>query len=105
MATGKVGPAKFAVDGGLLVAIGATTVEQTGLIVGGRYRATAHGGMALVRLGADDASIADGGFDFAVGDGESVDFIATDAALNVIEADADSAANAILAVSRYADDF
>jgi hypothetical protein len=93
---------KFATLGGLLVTFADTTAEQTGILPGALYKFTAHGGMALVRWGASDAATSDAGWDFAVGDGETVyaRAPASTTAFNVIEANAGSAATATLAVSR-----
>lgn len=97
---------KYAVDGGLLVAIGATTVEQTGLLPGHIYEFAAIGGMALCRWGADAAATADAGFDFAVPAGGKVRARCPtgDTAINVIEAEASSTATATLAISRVTHD-
>lgn len=92
----------FVASGGLLIAIGDTTVEQTGMLPGELYQFTAIGGMALCRWGASDAAIADAGFDFAVPPGAVVRSRcpAATTAINVIESDAGSIATATLAVAR-----
>jgi len=90
----------YAVDGGLLVLIGAATVEQTGLLPGETYVFLASD-PCLCRWGAGDASIADGGFGFAVGPNPVVVVCPTGVtAVNVIELSAASAATAALAISR-----
>ena len=84
--------------------IGAATVEQTALIGGELYEFVASD-PCLCRWGADDATIADGGFDFAVPANfpirARVPFSIT--AINVIEASAASAATAVLLMSKIAD--
>ncbi len=91
----------YAVDGGLIILIGAATVEQTGMIGSQVYQFTASD-PCLCRWGADDASIADGGFDFAIGAGETMEAVCPplDTAINVIELSSGSATAATLAISR-----
>jgi hypothetical protein len=88
-------------EGGLLVALGAATVEQTGMLPGHTYEFVASA-PALARWGADDASIADGGFDFTLPANTPVRSIcpAGDTAINIIEANADSSANATVTIAR-----
>ena len=92
----------YAVDGGTIILITAATVEQTGMRAGATYDFVATGGTALCRWGAGDATIADGGFDFAVPPGVVVSAICQtgDTAINVIEAESGSSATAVLAISR-----
>jgi hypothetical protein len=95
--------AQYFALGGMIVAIGATTVEQTGFVPGGTYELKAVGGLALCRWGAGDASAADGGFDFAVGPGTTGLIVVCPeetTAMNVIEAETGSTATATLAISR-----
>jgi hypothetical protein len=91
----------YKTDGGLLVLIGAATVEQTGLVSGEIYEFVASW-PCLCRWGADDASIADGGFDFAVPAGGMVVSQCPEGvtAINVIELSAESNAAAALAISQ-----
>lgn len=88
-------------QGGLLILIGAATVEQTGMLPGQLYEFVATD-PCLCRWGADDASIADAGFDFAVPAGAVIRaFCPTgDTAINVIEASDASAATAVLLISK-----
>lgn len=113
MPTGRFSPAKFVPGGGIKVAVGATTVEVTTLKPGTRYRFThSAGGDAattqspgcLVRFSASDAASANGGFDFALAAGESLDITAPSSTINVIEMDATSAATAALYIQEYASD-
>ena len=96
----------YVVGGGLLILLGATTVEQTGLLPGHEYDFVATGGTALCRWGAGDASIADAGFDFSVPPGAVVRARCPTGvtAINVIEAEAGSTATAVLTVGRVAPD-
>ena len=92
--------ASYRQGGGLLVLLGAATVEQTGLVIGRTYEFVAIDGGALCRWGADDAAIADGGFDFAVPkNGGPVRSVATAVAINIIESDAASIATAVVLIS------
>lgn len=88
-------------DSGLLILIGAATVEQTGFKPGQLYEFVATD-PCLCRWGAADAAIADAGFDFAVPAGAAIRAFcpAGDTALNVIEASSASAGSATLLVSR-----
>lgn len=88
-------------DAGLLVLLGAATVEQTGMVAGRVYEFAAQGGGALVRWGAGDATIADGGFDFLVPGGGVVRSTcpAGVTAVNIIESDAGSIATAVVCIS------
>jgi len=88
-------------DGGLLVLVGAATVEQTGMTAGRTYEFVAHDAAALVRWGAGDASIADGGFDFCVPQNAAIRSVcpASVTAVNVIEANAASVATATLTIA------
>jgi hypothetical protein len=95
---------KFVEDAGIKVAIGATTVEITNLRPGTIYQLAAVGGDALIREGADDASSANGGFDFCVNQYTQCHWQARSTTINVIEADATSDAAAALYISRMADD-
>jgi hypothetical protein len=93
----------YAQGGGLLVLITAATVEQTGLVAGNTYEFVAIDGGALVKWGAADATIADGGFDSAVpknGGPFRAVVPAGITAINVIESDAGSVATAALLVSK-----
>ena len=92
----------YVANGGLVILLGASTVEQTGLTAGETYEFTATGGTALVRWGADDASIADAGFDFAVPASCVVRArVPTgDSAVNIIEAEAGSTGTAIVTMAR-----
>lgn len=90
--------------GGLLVLLGAATVEQTGMVAGRTYEfvtAGDSGDTALVRWGADDASIADGGFDFAVPVGAVIRSVcpAGVTAVNIIEAEAGTSATAAVLIA------
>jgi len=93
--------ALYARDGGLLVLLGAATVEQTGMVAGRTYEFAADDGAALIRWGAGDASIADGGFDFCVPRNCTVRSTcpAGVTAVNVIEANAGSVATATLTIA------
>ena len=104
MGSGRSDPVAFVQDAGIKVAIGATTVEITSLTAGERYRLSAQGGGAAVRIGADDASSANGGFDFAVLNGESVYVRGLGTTINVIELDATSDAAAALYIQRVSSD-
>lgn len=89
---------KFTRSGSKTVVFSDVTAEQTGMIPGRLYCFTCIGGQALVRWGADDATAADGGYDFAVTPGAMV-FTRCPAgttAFNVIESDAGSIATATL---------
>lgn len=101
MATFASKSASYAIDGGDIVLLGAATVEQTGLVAGRTYEFVVVGGLALFRWGADDASIADGGFDFAVPEGAVVRSVCPDGdtAINVIEGDGSSTATAAVFIS------
>lgn len=95
---------KYKADGGLLVLLGATTVEQTGMKAGTSYEfsvSDANGVTALVRWGADDASAADAGFDFAVPSGTTVRSVCPSAvtAVNIIEAEAGTSATAAVLIA------
>ena len=68
-------------------------------------RLNAVGGDALIRVGADDASSANAGFDFCVSNYAQLHWKATSTTINVIEADASSAATAALYISELDDDF
>jgi hypothetical protein len=94
--------ASYIRDGGKLVLLGAATVEQTGLIAGNTYEFTAVGGTALLRWGADDATIADGGFDFALSPGNTIKAVcpAGDSAINIIEAEAGTTATAAVLIAQ-----
>ena len=94
----------YVVDGGLVVLLGATTVEQTGLQPGATYEFVATGGAALVRWGADNASAADNGFDFCIPSGGlMIGTCPTSVtAVNIIEANADSTAAAVVTIARIA---
>ena len=101
---GRTGPYRFAdADGGIKVAVGATTVEIATLVKGRRYRVTVAAGGdgagtqtggAVFRWGADDAASSNGNFDFAIAAGESLEIVAESTTINVIEMDATSAATA-----------
>lgn len=94
----------YSTDSGLVILIGATTVEQTGILPGETYEFLASD-PCVCRWGADDASAADGGFDFVVGHVISrVRCPAGVTAINVIELSAASAATAVLAISRVIPD-
>ncbi len=90
----------YATDGGLLVLITAASVEQTGLKAGEVYEFVASW-PCVVRWGADDATIADGGFDFACPAGSVIRATCPygDAAVNVLEASAESNTDATLLIS------
>jgi hypothetical protein len=89
---------KFVRSGSKTVVFSDVTAEQTGMIAGRLYRFSCIGGQALVRWGADDATVADGGYDFAVVPGAYIDVRCPPAttAFNVIESDAGSIATATL---------
>ncbi len=90
----------YVLGGGILILITAASVEQTGLTAGRTYEAVAIDGGALVKYGTDAATIADGGFDFAVPkNGGPVRFVMVDTILNVIESDSASVATAVLLIS------
>lgn len=90
---------KFVPLGGLVVAVGAASVEITTLTVGATYRfsmvdssvavANINGGVAC-RFGTDDAAPTNGAFDFVVLAGESIDVVATNTTINFEELDAAS---------------
>jgi hypothetical protein len=97
----------YAVDGGLIVALGATTVEQTGMLPGHTYQfsvSDANGVTALARWGADDASAADAGFDFAIPSGAIIEAVCPTGvtAINIIEAEAGASATAQVLIARLA---
>lgn len=94
--------------GGKIVALGATTVEQTGLIAGHTYEFTVScagsdgaGSAALARWGASDAAASDGSFDFAIPFGHTVRAVcpAGISAINIIESDAGTVATAQVLIS------
>ncbi len=100
--------ASYVAAGGLLVLLGAATVEQTGLVAGRTYEFTVSsagtagaGGGALARWGASDASIADGGFDFAIPSGSAIRSVcpAGITAINIIEAEGGTVATAVVLIS------
>ncbi len=100
--------ASYIADGGLLVLLGAATVEQTGMVAGRTYEfvvssagTAGAGSAALCRWGAADASIADGGFDFAVPSGSGVRSVcpAGITAINIIEAEGGTVATAVVLIS------
>jgi hypothetical protein len=93
----------FKEDAGIKVAVGATTVEITSLLPGKEYQLNAVGGDALIRVGADDASSANGGFDFIVSQYSQMHWRSRGTTINVIEADATSAATAALYISEVDD--
>jgi hypothetical protein len=88
----------FVALAGKLVLLGAVSVEQTGFIKGRTYAFVAVGGTALVRWDTTAATIADGGFDFAVPPGETVYAVARDTLVNIIEAEAGSTATAAVLI-------
>lgn len=92
----------YAAGGGLLVLLGASTVEQTGMLPGHVYEFVSTGGTALCRWGASDAAIADGGFDFSVPPGAVVRARCPTGttAINIIEAEAGSTATAVVTIAR-----
>ena len=98
----KAGSEEYEALGGLVVLITASSVEQTGLIAGAIYELSAIGGIALCRWDTTAAAASDGGFTFAVADGETKRVRNPDSntLLNVIEADASSSATAVLVISR-----
>ncbi len=90
---------KYVAGAGKLVLITAASVEQTGFVAGRTYEAVAIDGGALVKIGTDAATIADGGFDFAVPkNGGPVRFVAQSTLYNVIESDGASVATAVLLI-------
>ena len=89
----------FKALGGLIVLLGATTVEQTGLVVGRTYQFTVVGGVALVRLDTDAAVASDGNYDFAVVPGEVVYAVARTTFCNIIELDSSSTATAAVSIA------
>ena len=98
----------YKIGGGMIIALGATTVEQTGFIAGRTYEFTVScagtagaGSTALVKWGGDNATIADAGFDFAVPQGTLVRAVcpASTTACNVIEAEAGTVATATVVVA------
>lgn len=93
---------QYFLSGGILVLIGATSVEDTNFKAGETYDFTATGGTALCKWGPDNATIADGGFDFAVPPGAVVRATCPTgiSALNVIEGEAGSTATAVLVAGR-----
>ena len=95
MSTGK----NFSALKGLIVLLGATTVEQTGLTVGRTYQFTVVGGVALVRWDTSAAVASDGNFDFAVVPGQVVYAVARDTMVNIIELDSSSSATAAVAIA------
>jgi hypothetical protein len=97
----------YVADGGLLILLGAATVEQTGMLPGHTYEfsvSDANGVSALARWGTDDAAIADGGFDFAIPSGTTVRSRCPTGvtAINVIEAEAGASATAAVIIARLA---
>jgi hypothetical protein len=94
----KVGQEEYVPLGGGVVAIGAASVEQTGLTAGATYEFTATGGTALCRWDTTAAAASDGGFTFAVVPGTVVRCKNPlgNTLLNVIEAEAGSTATATL---------
>ncbi len=94
---------RYVAGGGLLILLGAATVEQTGLLPGAKYEFKSADGNALIRWGTEDASAADGGFDFCVRrNGDSIRAMCPPGitAVNVIEATVDSSATAAVLMSR-----
>ncbi len=91
----------YTVDGGLIVLIGAATVEQTGFSAGQTYEFLASD-PCLCRWGAGDATIADGGFDFACPAGSIIRAVCPsgDSAINVIEMTSASDGAATLAICK-----
>jgi hypothetical protein len=92
----------YAALGGLVVLIGATSVEQTGLLPGATYEFYAVDGSAVCRWDTTAAAASDAGFTFFVGEGETkrVKNPAANTLLNVIESDAGSEAGAVLLIAR-----
>jgi len=94
---------EYVAGSGKLILVGAASVEQTGFVVGHTYEATAIDGGALIKIGTNAATIADGGFDFAVEkNGGPLRFVAQDTLYNVIESDAGSVATAVLLIAEVA---
>ena len=92
----------YVAGGALLVLITSASVEQTGLVAGRTYEAVAIDGGALIKYGTDAATIADGGFDFAVPkNAPPMRFVmpAGVTLINVIESDGGSVATAVLLIS------
>lgn len=92
----------YVADAGLVVLLGAATVEQTGMLPGHWYEFVSTGGTAVCRWGADDASAADAGFDFSVPPGAVVRSQCPTGvtAINIIEAEAGSTATAVVTIAR-----
>jgi len=91
--------------GGITVLITATTVEQTGMLPGRWYRFAACDGSAAVEWGADNATVADAGYAFAVPRGAIIDQQCPTGitAINVIEVNTASDAAAALCISLLRD--
>lgn len=87
--------------GGFIILVSDSAVEQTGLTPGAIYEFQAHGGTALCRWDTTDAAAADGSFTFTVVPGSGPVYVQCpvgNTLLNVIEANAGSAASATLTV-------
>lgn len=91
----------YAPLGGLVVLIGAASVEQTGLNPGAVYEFTAVNGAAVCRWDTTDAAPSDAGFTFFVAEGEvkRVRNPSGNTLLNVEEANSVSDAAAVLLIS------
>ena len=98
----------YTLGGGKHILITATTVEQTGFIAGRTYEFTVWstgtagaGNGALCKWGGDNATIADGGFDFAVPQGGVIRAVcpAGITALNVIEPSSGTVEPAVLMIA------
>lgn len=102
----KAGAEAYEALGGIVVLIGATSVEQGGLAPGATYEFYAQGGAAVCRWDTIDAAPSDGGFTFVVGDGETkrIRNPLGNTLLNVEELDSSSAATAVLTLSRVIPD-
>jgi hypothetical protein len=92
--------------GGSIIVVSDSAVEQTGLLPGALYEFSAYGCQALCRWDTTAAAASDGGFTFAVNDGETkrVRCPAGNTLLNVIEANALSGTGATLTISEIVPD-
>ena len=84
--------------GGLIIALSDTGVEQTGMIPGAVYEFVAVGGSAVARWDTTTAAASDGGFTFFIPQNTPIRVRCPlgNTLLNVIEANADSTAAAVV---------
>ena len=90
---------QFVLAGGIKIAVSDTGVEISTLTVGTLYVASAVGADVLLHQDTTTAVSSNGNFDVCVTAGSMIRFRAIDTLLNVIEADATSAATAALYIA------